>query len=41
MAGSLALAVALHGVELANAFDMDLARLETRTIKAIWSERSY
>ena len=31
MAGSLALAVTLHGVDLADASDIDLARLETRT----------
>ena len=34
--GAQALAVALHGVELANVSNVDLARLETRTVRAIW-----
>ena len=36
VAGTLALAVALHGVELADVSNIDLARLETRTVRAIW-----
>ena len=36
VAGGLAMAVALHGVELADVSDVDLARLETRTVRAIW-----
>ena len=33
--GSLAMAVALHGVQLADTADVDLARLETQTVRAI------
>ena len=36
VAGSLAMAVALHGVQLADTADVDLARLETQTVRAIW-----
>ena len=36
----LVTAIALHGVELANASDIDLARVETQTIKAIWGPAS-
>ena len=32
VAGSLAMAVALHGVQLADTADVDLARLETQTL---------
>ena len=36
VAGSLALAIALQGVELADASKVDLARLETQTVRAMW-----
>ena len=37
VATSLAMAVALHGVQPADIADIDLVRLETQTIRAIWS----
>ena len=36
VAGLLAMAVALHGVQLADIADADLARLETQTVRTIW-----
>ena len=36
VAGSLAMAVALHGVQLADTADVGLARPETQTVRAIW-----
>ena len=36
VARRLAMAVALHGVELADVSNVDLARVETRTVQAIW-----
>ena len=36
VAGALTLAVALHGVELADISNIDLPRLEPRTIRAMW-----
>ena len=36
MARTLGMVVALPGVELADVFDVDLAKLETRTVRAIW-----
>ena len=36
VAGSLALVVALHGVQLADTVDVDLARLETQAIRTMW-----
>ena len=36
VASSLAMVVALHGVQLADTADVDLARLETQTVRAIW-----
>ena len=40
VAGSLALAITLHGVELAEAFDIDLVRPETQTVQAIWAHEA-
>ena len=36
VAGSLAMAVALHGLQLADIADVDLVRLETQIVCAIW-----
>ena len=36
MVGALALAVALQRVELADVSDIELARLETSTVRATW-----